>query len=67
MSYNRKINDEKKVLEKDFILLVEEELKHYHKTKIPRCAICKKNMQQIDKYTWKTVCGHSPDLRLSVG
>ena len=69
----RKINNKKKVLDeddtkhKDFVKLVEEELRHYNKTKIPRCAVCKTNMQQIDKYSWKTVCGHSPDLILNIG
>ena len=40
------------------------ELKHYYKTKIPRCVRCHKNMvhatdsrtKEISKYLWRPLC-----------
>lgn len=43
------------------------EVKHFRETKIPRCQTCHANMKKVDKYTWKTICGHSPNLRISIG
>ncbi len=48
------------------------EIEHLQKTGVPRCPICKKDMEnavdsitgKISKYSWKTTCGHSPDLWL---
>jgi len=42
------------------------EMKHVHKTGIPRCMICKKEMvnaidsktEKMSPYLWKTTCGH---------
>jgi hypothetical protein len=30
------------------------------------CIMCGKPMKKIDKYTWKSTCGHFEDLALSV-
>ena len=46
---------------------VKRDVEYMQKTGIPRCPVCKKDFERIDKYSWKPACGHCKGLILSIG
>jgi hypothetical protein len=44
------------------------EMKHFDKTRVPRCPVCHKNMLKIDKYNFEPDCGcFKEKTRMSIG
>ena len=60
--------EEERFIEDAIPKYIKDELKHFHKTKVPRCLYCKKNFKRVNEHTWKSDCKCAKrDIRVMIG